>query len=135
MTEVQKAIRDKVIKKLDEIPERIVVTVVTEQEGGSEPTEPGGEPGRQHGGPVTAGRPYTVGEAGPEVFIPDRPGLILPNWALNLPATAAGGGGGVALGPSTNINLTMNPVINNGMDVAEFKAMTLHTIQQAIRGE
>jgi tape measure domain-containing protein len=35
--------------------------------------------GRQHGGPVAKGWPYVVGEAGPELFVPDRPGLIVSN--------------------------------------------------------
>ena len=36
----------------------------------------GGEP-RQHGGPVYANRPYLVGEAGPEMFIPSQSGTIV----------------------------------------------------------
>ena len=40
--------------------------------------------GRQHGGPVSAGMPYVVGEAGPEVFVPPVSGSIVP-------AAAAGG--------------------------------------------
>ena len=43
--------------------------------------------GRQHGGPVRAGRPYLVGERGPELFVPSRSGRIDPN--------ASSGGGGV----------------------------------------
>jgi hypothetical protein len=37
--------------------------------------------GRQHGGPVKAGDPYWVAENSnkPELFIPDRPGLIVSN--------------------------------------------------------
>ena len=34
---------------------------------------------RQHGGPVSAGRSYVVGEAGPERFIPSRSGRIEPH--------------------------------------------------------
>lgn len=34
---------------------------------------------RQHGGPVSAGSPYLVGEAGPELFVPGRSGGIVPN--------------------------------------------------------
>ena len=34
---------------------------------------------RQHGGPVSSGRRYLVGEAGPEMFIPSRSGRIEPN--------------------------------------------------------
>ena len=34
---------------------------------------------RQHGGPVRAGRPYLVGERGPEMFVPSQSGRIDPN--------------------------------------------------------
>jgi hypothetical protein len=44
---------------------------------------------RQHGGPVTAGEPFVVGEAGPELFIPDSAGRIVANNKL--------GGGGVTV--------------------------------------
>ena len=43
--------------------------------------------GRQHGGPVSAGQPYFVGEAGRELFVPSRSGRIEPNGSI--------GGGGV----------------------------------------
>lgn len=49
-----------------------------------------GLPARAAGGPVTAGRPYMVGERGPELFIPRVSGSIAPNHAL-----AGAGGGGV----------------------------------------
>ena len=39
---------------------------------------------RAAGGPVGRGRPYVVGENGPEMFIPDQSGTIAPN-----------GGGGI----------------------------------------
>lgn len=35
-------------------------------------------PGREFGGPVTAGDPYIVGEAGPELFVPSQSGDIVP---------------------------------------------------------
>ena len=41
-------------------------------------------PPRAEGGPVGAGRPYIVGERGPELFVPRSSGQIVPN-----------GGGGV----------------------------------------
>ncbi len=34
---------------------------------------------KRHGGPVAAGEPFIVGEAGPELFIPDQAGRIIPN--------------------------------------------------------
>ena len=36
----------------------------------------GGLPGRATGGPVTGGRPYLVGERGPEVFVPTSAGRV-----------------------------------------------------------
>lgn len=33
---------------------------------------------RQHGGPVSLGRPYMVGERGPELFVPRQGGTIVP---------------------------------------------------------
>ena len=51
---------------------------------GHVPTEISGESGpggtrRAAGGPVGAGRPYMVGERGPELFIPGSSGTVLPN--------------------------------------------------------
>ncbi len=42
---------------------------------------PGGgyQPGRASGGPVMAGMAYTVGERGPETFVPSSNGNIIPN--------------------------------------------------------
>lgn len=37
---------------------------------------------RAMGGPVEKGKAYVVGERGPEVIVPDRPGMVLPNAAL-----------------------------------------------------
>ncbi|PXW78141.1 hypothetical protein C7451_103249 [Blastomonas natatoria] len=37
-----------------------------------------GLPGRATGGPVTAGRPYLVGERGPELFVPQGYGRVEP---------------------------------------------------------
>ena len=39
--------------------------------------------GRADGGPVMAGRPYMVGERGPELFMPNASGTIIPNGAGN----------------------------------------------------
>lgn len=53
---------------------------------------PGGGSGtalRAAGGPVSAGVPYTVGEAGRETFVPNRAGTVVPG--------SVGGGGGVTV--------------------------------------
>lgn len=39
----------------------------------------GGSPGRSHGGPVSAGRAYLVGERGPELFVPGSQGRVIAN--------------------------------------------------------
>jgi hypothetical protein len=39
-------------------------------------------PGLASGGPVEQGRPYVVGEEGPELFVPGASGRIVPNDAL-----------------------------------------------------
>lgn len=48
---------------------------------------------RANGGPVSAGRPYIVGEKRPEVFVPSTSGTILPS--VNAAAGAMGGAGRV----------------------------------------
>lgn len=52
---------------------------------------------RAEGGPVMAGRPYIVGERGPELIVPGASGTVVPNHALS-----AGGGG------SQTINLVVD---------------------------
>lgn len=52
--------------------------------------------GRAMGGPVAGGRPYIVGERGPELMVPAGNGTVVPNNAL--------GGGGVTV--VQNINVT-----------------------------
>lgn len=44
---------------------------------------------RASGGPVESGRPYLVGERGPEIMVPQTSGRIIPNSAL----TSGGAGG------------------------------------------
>ena len=55
---------------------------------------------RMAGGPVSGGSPYMVGERGPELFVPNRSGMIVPNTALG------GARGGIMVGGSrTAINI------------------------------
>ena len=49
---------------------------------------------RAEGGPVNAGRPYMVGEKGPELFVPHSSGSIVPNGAMG---SSSGGTGGVTV--------------------------------------
>ena len=50
----------------------------------------GGLLGRASGGPVSKGAPYMVGERGPELFVPDMAGAVMPSHAL-------GSGGNVSI--------------------------------------
>lgn len=46
---------------------------------------------KAQGGPVFAGKPYVVGEQGPELFIPGRSGKIVPNQQMSGLAGVTGG--------------------------------------------
>lgn len=37
---------------------------------------------REKGGPVRAGKPYLVGEKGPEIVVPEEDGEVIPNKDL-----------------------------------------------------
>ena len=54
---------------------------------------------RASGGPVSSGSPYVVGEKGPELFVPNSSGSIIPNSKMG---SGSGGAGG------TNVNVTYN---------------------------
>ena len=56
-----------------------------------------GAPGRATGGPVSAGRPYLVGERGPELFRPGTSGSIEPGAAAGVTVNVRVDGGAEAL--------------------------------------
>ena len=60
--------------------------------------DPSGLFGRANGGPVNAGRPYMVGERGPELFVPGQSGGIMRNEEMRqlMGRSPAGAGGGAA---------------------------------------
>jgi len=76
-------------------------------------------PGRAAGGPVTAGRAYTVGEVGRELFVPSQSGRIIPNNEIGI-------GGGMV------INLTYAPAFSMA-DKSEFQNKLMPFIMQGIR--
>lgn len=55
--------------------------------------------GRAVGGPVSSGSPYVVGEKGPELFVPNSSGSIIPNNKMGSGSSGASG---------TNVNVTYN---------------------------
>lgn len=58
---------------------------------------------RAMGGPVTSGRPYLVGEKGPELFVPGRNGGIVPNNQM--------GGGGVTVNQTINLSTGVSDTV------------------------
>ena len=56
--------------------ETIRIPAVKPTEVPALPTE---VPAMQHGGPVSSGQRYLVGEGGPEMFVPSQSGRIEPN--------------------------------------------------------
>lgn len=61
--------------------------------------------GRAIGGPVSANTPYIVGEVGPELFVPNTSGTIIPNNKLT-------SGGGASAGGATVINFNYAPALS-----------------------
>ncbi len=83
--------------------------------------------GKQEGGPVTAGSPFIVGEAGPELFVPKSSGNIVPNSQL---AAAAGG---AAAPPNLNvsvINVDDANSVPDAMDTRKGEQVILNVIQR-----
>lgn len=75
---------------------------------------------RADGGPVSAGREYIVGEEGPERFVPNTSGFIVPNSGL--------GGSG-----SRAVNITIAPVINfNGSSARDDADTIINKVIQVI---
>lgn len=79
-----------------------------------------GLPGRALGGPVVASQAYIVGERGPEVFVPDISGTIIPNNVASSPGIGGAGGG--------SINLTVNAGM--GTDGAEVGRQIVDALRQ-----
>ena len=68
--------------------------------------------GKAIGGPIQAGRPYLVGERGPELIVPNQNGSVIPNDKINA-------GGGVTINQtiqvSTGVSQTVRAEIANLM--------------------
>jgi lambda family phage tail tape measure protein len=91
-----------------------------------------GIPGLAEGGPAKAGKPYIVGEKGPELFVPKTSGTVVPNNAMK---------NGVATGavnaPVTNNYNTYNINAVDAKSVAQLFAenrkVLLGTVKMAER--
>ena len=82
------------------------------------------------GGPVSSGQPYIVGEEGPEWFVPNGSGTILPNDSA---PTMAGGAGGGSQGP-ININFSVRAMDARSFQSAmvQNKAVVVGIVNQAL---
>jgi hypothetical protein len=75
---------------------------------------------RAAGGPVDAGRPYLVGERGPELIVPRAPGMVIPNHALGHGSRGAGA-----------VAITVN--VTGARGNAEIRAMVEAGVAQGLR--
>ena len=87
-----------------------------------------------HGGPVTKGEPYIVGDGGrPELFVPDSNGTILPSVPTSTgggtPFLGGGGGGG---GGTTVFNVTYSPTFGTA-SVSEMRAAAAALVPELTR--
>lgn len=78
--------------------------------------------GRAAGGPVTAGTPYMVGEKGPELFMPNTTGTIVPNMEM--------GRGGKTELKLRNINAFDTGVIKDYMQTGDGEEVVLNIIRR-----
>jgi len=93
----------------------------------------GGAPGRAMGGPVVANRAYTVGERGPELFIPNISGSIIPNHDLgNVPSMdkTRFRAGGMAMGGGGGTNISINIAAPPLTDPAEVGRQVVEAIRK-----
>ena len=86
--------------------------------------------GKAAGGPVQAGRLYMVGERGRELFRPQVPGEIVPNYKMR-PALA--GAGGNAFNFSINIQSSDGPGVRAAL--AEAVPVIEARVSRAVKGE
>jgi hypothetical protein len=82
-------------------------------------------PGRAIGGPVMGGRPYMVGERGPEMFVPGVSGTIIPN------------AGGAAVYITNNVSVTGETDLQRAMPaiLAQANAQAVAQAKSQIRGD
>jgi hypothetical protein len=96
---------DEAKRKVDELDGRVAhVQVRVSNPAGEHFIDSPHGSGRAAGGPVTAGTVYPVGERGPELFVPNSNGTIIPNNRL--------GGGGTASTINLTVNVTAPPGVN-----------------------
>lgn len=84
-----------------------------------------GSPGLAEGGPAQGGRPYIVGERGPEIFVPRHSGTVIPNDRLGGVTVNVINNAGAQVEVRENRDSTGGPSIEIMIDKA---------VAQAVRG-
>ena len=82
---------------------------------------------RANGGPVTGGAPYLVGEKGPELFVPNSNGNIVPNNAM--------GGGSGEVNSVVNITISDSGASVDKKQASEFGRMIETSVMGVINRE
>ncbi|MBM7788849.1 hypothetical protein [Tenggerimyces flavus] len=115
-------------RQLNSIPdERVNITVGVSISGANKRII---DRARAHGGPVDAGVAYTVGERGPETFVPDQDGLIVPNGGrLRL------GGQGMAMAAPVQpapviVQLANHGVIGSKIELLNWLTAALNSLRK-----
>ncbi|MBR8084565.1 phage tail tape measure protein [Burkholderia vietnamiensis] len=87
-------------------------------------------PARASGGPVADGTAYMVGERGPEMFVPNQSGSIVPNHALG------SNGGGVSVQIVNNSNAQVQqPQVSQDSSGRRFIRLIIDQAKSEIAGE
>ena len=79
--------------------------------------------GKAIGGPVQNGRPYMVGERGPELFIPNQSGSIVPNKRL-------GGSDGVVINQTINVTTGVQQTVRS--EIAQLMPQIANSAKSAV---
>lgn len=75
------------------------------------------------GGTATGGKPYVVGEQGPELFVPGRTGTVVPNNQM-------GGGGGVVINQTINVTTGVQQTVRT--EIANLMPRIAQASKQAV---
>lgn len=86
-------------------------------------TSGGSFSGLAKGGTATGGRPYMVGEKGPELFVPGRTGTVVPNNQM-------GGGGGVTINQTINVTTGVQQTVRT--EIANLMPRIAQASKQAV---
>jgi len=90
---------------------------------------------RASGGPIDAGKAYLVGERGPEMVVPNRSGMVIPN---HLMSSASSGSGAITYAPQIDARGASVEAVARleqimAQDRASFEMRTVRAVQNARR--